>query len=30
MAWSIIYHAEVAEDLTLLGSAEARRALSVI
>jgi mRNA interferase RelE/StbE len=30
MAWSVIYHAEVTEDLTLLGSAEARRALSVI
>ena len=30
MAWSVIYHPEVAEDLTLLGSAEARRALAVI
>ncbi|MBL8502294.1 MAG: type II toxin-antitoxin system RelE/ParE family toxin [Rhodocyclaceae bacterium] len=30
MAWSVIYHPEVAEDLTLLGSAEARRTLAVI
>jgi mRNA interferase RelE/StbE len=30
MAWSVIYHPEVTEDLTLLGSAEARRALAVI
>lgn len=30
MVWSVIYHPEVAEDLTLLGSAEARRALSAI
>lgn len=30
MAWSVIYHPEVAEDLTLLGTVEARRALAVI
>ncbi len=30
MAWSVIYHPEVTEDLTLLGAAEARRALAVI
>lgn len=30
MAWSVIYHPEVVEDLTLLGSAEARRALKTI
>ncbi|MBI4987526.1 MAG: type II toxin-antitoxin system RelE/ParE family toxin [Rhodocyclales bacterium] len=30
MAWSVIYHPEVAEDLTLLGTVGARRALSVI
>jgi mRNA interferase RelE/StbE len=30
MAWSVLYHAEVADDLTLLGAAAARRALAVI
>lgn len=30
MAWSVIYHPEVAEDLTLLGMVGARRALAVI